>query len=176
MEKKSRKAHFELITSPKRREVSEEVFSLPDQAELFASFAPNMLVFVTFPRATDKEFLASLDWSKPGIIIDFRRYPRFDIGSLTRQKVFEEFNERQISYVDFAWSFSSGHGEACPMLGPVLQRIKGRVMIILEERPHTAAIVESITDQIFKHSGSQWQVIRIPSYFPSLAPPSIATR
>jgi hypothetical protein len=175
MEQKTQKSMFGLIKSPKRRKISEEVFPLPKQAELFAAFAPNMLIFVTFPKATDEEFLASLDLSKPGLIIDFRRFPRFDIGSLTRQKVFNEFKAREISYVDFAWPApgSDGQGDTCPNLGPELQRIKGRVMILLEERPHTAAIVEAITKQILKHAGGQWQIVRIPSYSQNPAPSEV---
>ena len=168
MEHSARKSAFTLIKSAKRREVTSETFPLPSQAELFAAYAPNIVIFVTFPSATDVEFLQALDHSKPGLVIDVRRFPRFDIGSLTRHKVFQEFSERQILYVDYAWSNSESEGNqiAVPYLRPELHRLRGRVMVLVEERPHTIGVVDAITAQIRSLTKSSWEIVRIPSYSP----------
>jgi hypothetical protein len=170
------KSDFTLIKSARRREVTSDTFRLPSQAELFAAYAPNVLIFVTFPTATDEEFLRALNISKPGLVIDVRRFPRFDIGSLTRQKAFEEFSKRQISYIDYAWhpSESVGADFACPYLGPELHRLKGRLMILLEERPQTSELLKAIAGQILSLTRSNWDIVQIPSYLPNTVASDLA--
>jgi hypothetical protein len=167
---------FTLIKSPKRRQITDDFFPRPLQAELFASYSTNVLIFVTLAKTTNEEFLKILDHSKLGLIFDIRRFPRFDIGSLTRQKAFEEFDRRHIDYVDYAcsWSDVEGPDFACPYLRPEIHRLRGIVMFLLEDRPYTSEVERTIVEQCIVLTRESWDVIRIPSYLPNSVSSNLA--
>ena len=171
-----KKPAFTLIKSSRRRQITEDSFPRPLQAELFASYSDNVLIFVTLAKATNEEFLKALDHSKLGLIFDIRRFPRFDIGSLTRQKAFEEFDRRHIDYVDYAcsWSDASGPDFACPYLRPELHRLRGIIMFLLEDRLYTSEVERTIVEQCMVLTRKSWDVVRIPSYLPNFVSSNLA--
>lgn len=59
-------------------------------------------------------------------------------------------------------------GYAAQLLLPLWRnRLKGRVMILLEERPHTAETVKAITEQVLAPTHTHWEMVRISTYLPS---------
>ena len=75
------------------------------QGTLFQIASDHLLVFVSISSISDSMFLSIL---KNGVlrVFDLRVAPRFDIGDLTRSRVFDFFNECQIEYFDLPGSLS----------------------------------------------------------------------
>jgi len=163
------KSAFTLIKSPKRREVTKDSFPLPYQAELFSAYAPNLLILVTFPKATAEEFMGVLEHTRPGVVIDLRLFPRFDVGSLSRQKVFKEFETRRILYFDFARLSDDPRQLDFSTLNQIaeLRVLSGVIMILLEDRPYTMDVAKALHDHLATVSHAPWDVVQVPSYLPA---------
>src|SRR5260370_10518252 len=99
---------FEVIRSAKRVRVRlEDFFSTDHQTNLFPAPRPGLMIFVYFPDVTEEEFKATLQYAKPGSIIELRSAPRFDIGGLNRRLAFHAFEDQNSVYIDLALSSDS---------------------------------------------------------------------
>ncbi len=58
------------------------------QGTLFPEIRNGMLIFVSFPGVTDEDFKMVIEHAMPGIILELRPVPRFDIGKMNRRLVF----------------------------------------------------------------------------------------
>ena len=102
-EQESKKKRFGVIPRPRRAEITAETFSVPclgAQSTLFPTPRPGLLIFVFFPEVTEDEFRKTLENAKPSVIVELRKTPRFDIGNLSRQVVFQYFDREHSKYLD----------------------------------------------------------------------------
>jgi hypothetical protein len=174
----SQKPTFTVIHSPRRRSINEHLFPSPIQAELFSEHAPNTVVFVTLAKISDEDFIKTLDFSKPALIVDIRRFPRFDIGSLTRLKVFEQFAKRNIEYTDLG----SGIGSRHPVFdSPYLEHLEpkrhlhGTVMVLLDDRTDTPEIEKRFIDFAYKATREYWAIVHVPCFLPNTVSSGLKT-
>jgi hypothetical protein len=70
------------------------------QADLFPNSDPRLILLVSLPLNSGREFLQIVERSCPRIIVDLRDVPRFDFDLLNRSKVFEAFANARSTYVD----------------------------------------------------------------------------
>ena len=83
----------------------DEVGNVPSQGMLFQLPSKHLLVFLDVSSITDRMFLSVVTAGMVRVF-DLRVAPRFDIGQLTRSRVFELFNKHRIDYFDIPGSLS----------------------------------------------------------------------
>jgi hypothetical protein len=59
-----------------------------------------LVVFVCVPDLPDGVFTELMRYSEPSFVFDLRLAPRFDLGSLNRERAFELFDRVHATYVD----------------------------------------------------------------------------
>lgn len=72
------------------------------QQSLFPTGIDALAVFVAVDELKAGEFLRILDGLRPTAVTDMRKLPLFDLGQLTRSRVFSEFDRRRIRYRDLS--------------------------------------------------------------------------
>src|SRR6267154_686780 len=103
MDHKARRAHLQIVPRTLRSEIGPRDFQAPlvgAQSNLFPAPRPGLLIFVYFPEVGEDEFRNVLQFAKPSSILELRNTPRFDIGRLNRQTVFQYFDREHATYVD----------------------------------------------------------------------------
>src|SRR5690242_18496325 len=70
------------------------------QGTLFPEGRKGMLIFVSFPGVTDRDFKTVIEHATPGIILELRPVPRFDIGKINRRIVFQWFQSHGTRYME----------------------------------------------------------------------------
>jgi hypothetical protein len=157
------KSDFKVIHSPSRLPVTGKTLSMPPQGELFKPYESNILIFVSFPRTTAAEFLMTVAISNPQVVLDLRRYPRFDFGHLSRKLVFNEFEKREVRYIDFAWTANCDREHAFPLIGPELPRMRGCIMALVDEAEE-CDLIEAVTTQFKSVRKRKWKIASVPQY------------
>lgn len=71
------------------------------QESLFPLRTPRSVIFVSLPEVDHREFVSLLRNAAPALVVDLRRIPRFDIGPLNRQFIFDLFRQQGDVYLDF---------------------------------------------------------------------------
>lgn len=137
--------------------------TLPAQNVLFPVGGADLLVFITFSSISDGDFLESINLLQPRIVLDIRRFPRFDTGRLNRRLAFEQFERAHARYVDLLWSDDGGSDESNSFASAELASCKGPVMILLEAKQTAQNLVTTLTKEISCKSRKPWEVIQIPA-------------
>lgn len=166
MESAKKPGRLHLVLPKERRSFTDDLQKkLPAQISLFPNNSKRIIVFVTFSRISDSEFVETLNAVRPHVVVDIRRFPRFDNGKLNRAAAFEYFEKTHAKYVDMLWSYDSSAEEfiAHPVLSPDLVAINGPVMVLLEAKQCQPEIVDTVTRQITTRSNHQWDVIGVPN-------------
>ena len=98
----STKPTLHVVYDASRRDPSAErdAQKHPVQKTLFPERKPGVVVFLEFSAMTDRELVEVMEDEQPGYIFDLRLAPRFDLGSLSRESVFELFSRISARYVD----------------------------------------------------------------------------
>lgn len=141
--------------------------ALPAQNVLFPSGGNHLLVFVTFSRLSDCEFLESLQLVCPRIIMDLRRFPRFDVGRLTRRLAFEHFEQTHTRYVDLLCSDDCASGKAEVLISSEFAASTGPIMVLLEAKQTASDLTSIFTKQFSLRSHKPWNVIELPAHLPA---------
>ena len=97
-------SRLHVVGSARIDPLQELASSLPIQASLFPTSGKRILVFVVFSRVSDTQFIDTLQMLKPHVVVDMRRFPRFDTGKLNRQLAFQCFENAHTKYIDLLWS------------------------------------------------------------------------
>jgi hypothetical protein len=95
--------HLRLVVSPVLEahvRGQDETSIVPIQQVLFPFGVETLAVFVAFNEIKDTEFLRLLDLVRPTCAVDLRLNPRFEVGSINRQRAFREFESRHVKYCD----------------------------------------------------------------------------
>jgi len=162
-------AGLHLVIPKERHSIADDLRNkLPAQISLFPTSDKRIIVFVTFSKISDSEFVETLNAVRPHVVVDLRRFPRFDTGKLNRAMAFEHFEKTHAKYIDMLWSYDSStdHTQdltAHPVLSPDLIATNGPVMILLEAKQCQPEIVDTVTRQIATRSNHQWDVIGVPN-------------
>jgi hypothetical protein len=125
---------------------------------------------------SDEDFIRTLDFAKPGLIIDVRRFPRFDIGSLTRFKAFEQFSKRNIMYADCGYGIGSLHPTFdSPYVQPNGRHLHGTVMVLLDDRPDTPETEKHFIETVHRATSESWAILHVPSLLPNVVSSELKT-
>jgi hypothetical protein len=164
---------LQLIKRPRRVEVEEGELTDPiSQGMLFPVPKRDLLIFLVVPRLTEEEFTKTLDLSKPTVILELRRSPRFDIGRMNRQEAFKRFAAFDSQYYDLS-SDQVKRVDPVALTQSFLERstkpLAGPVLLLLNESPseHEPS-QESVTWRIARLFASKskhsWETLEIPQF------------
>lgn len=136
------------------------------QGLLFPIRREKSLIFVSVPGVNDDDFLALLKGTQPAYIVELRQVPRFDIGRLNRQTVFECFRREHTSYLDIAtnldWNDERAVAQCLQVVSGLLRGAAGRpLMFITGAAQDTAALRQAIYKSLGCAEG-EWQVLEVP--------------
>ena len=96
-----------VVSSKRRITLSAEMFRpLERQAGLFDD--PWTIVFVSVPDHPEGVFGDIIRYAEPAFVFDLRLAPRFDMGSLNRERAFELFDRVHATYVDATTPLMAG--------------------------------------------------------------------
>lgn len=167
------RAKFTLISGRKRVPVASELFRAVDpgpQAALFPATRPGLVVFVCFPDVEEDEFTAVLANAKPSFVIDLRIVPRFDVGRLNRQRVFDLFDAMGTRYIDLTGILLNGatHDDVIRNLNSLMSSASFdlfRPAIFLLSRPETSIATDAEILTALAASGKHAkEVIEVPAF------------
>ena len=136
-----------VVPKQKRMPISTLDFVEPGtQGMLFPAPKRGLILFVLFPDVTEQEFRDVLKSAMPSYVIELRASPRFDIGSLTRQTVFQAFHHHNIRYADLTSALMGTNDTDAVLdrLRDFLREIRPRFdrpMIFLVDRVESTKIV-----------------------------------
>ncbi len=150
-------------------------FHTPDpklvQAGLFPFGQGRSLIFVSIPGVTEQEFVALVQIAQPAFAVELRRAPRFDIGRLTRQTVFERFEDAKCKYLDPAPKGDAGGDDVKNWIGPTLDVFRqnsGRpIMFFVSTSQDTDLLRRNICNALGCWDG-EWQIFEVPNSQASL--------
>jgi hypothetical protein len=67
-----------------------------------------MIVFINVSELRGDDFADAIRYSEPSVVLDLRLAPRFDVGSLNRERAFELFHSIGTTYVDTTTPLMNG--------------------------------------------------------------------
>jgi hypothetical protein len=159
-----------LVRPPKRRSIDpSELGPCGPQGLLFPLPDRNVLIFVTFPRVTEDEFVSTLRDAMPSLVLELRRWPRFDLGRLTRQQAFRAFAEAQAQYVDL-WGHFRLEDSTDPrkvfdlFLSKAQNSLAGPIMVLLNENEGDESLLNVIAEGLASLSKRPWRTFEVPRY------------
>jgi hypothetical protein len=90
-----------VVASKRRLAICAELFRPENtQASLFGDDEAWLIVFINVSEVNGDDFTNAIRYSDPSVVLDLRLAPRFDVGSLNRERVFELFRSVKTTYVD----------------------------------------------------------------------------
>jgi hypothetical protein len=99
-----------IIASKQRLAISAELFARNNpQASLFGE-DEWLIVFINVSEINADDFAKAIMYAEPCVVLDLRLAPRFDVGSLNRERVFELFHAAKTTYVDATTPLLNGDG------------------------------------------------------------------
>jgi hypothetical protein len=173
MSNQEQKSHFEVIRGVRRAEVTASSFSAPNpgtQAALFPGPRPGLLIFVFFPDVTEDEFEKVLQFGKPGVVVELRNTPRFDIGRLNRHTVFNYFDRGHSRYLDLTSARGGpldSESLACEVKAAFKReqvRFEKPIVFLLSRLGSPPDLSEQIIDVVADLKQSKPEVLTIPSF------------
>jgi hypothetical protein len=170
------RAQLTLIPGRKRMPVTVDAFrSLPQgpQATLFPESRPGVVVFVCFPDVEEEEFISLLADARPSYVIDLRIVPRFNVGRLNRERVFDLFDSVNTRYLDLTGILLNGASRADVMRSFSDLLSSGtfnlfRPVVFLLSRPETSVATDAEILDALSASGKEAQeVVQVPAWLKS---------
>lgn len=136
------------------------------QIGLFPFGSRHTIIFVLIPGITEPEFLSLMQLAQPTFAVDLRPAPRFDIGRLTRQEVFQHFDQLRCKYLDPCPTLQLGVDDIRRWVAPALDAIRGSekrtIMFFVSVAQDTDALRRTVCDAIGCASG-EWQFFEVPN-------------
>jgi hypothetical protein len=138
------------------------------QRTLFPLRSCRSLIFVSLPDVDYREFVSILESAGPLVIVELRRIPRFDLGPLNRQSIFDLFRRLEDVYLDLGTEEAEGLNGADFSLK--VQRALQRY--VQQQRPflfltsttqNPPALSKSIFEWLQK-SNEDWEIYEVPHH------------
>jgi hypothetical protein len=134
----------------------------------------HVLVWVNFDRVS-AELWRRLFNLHSSLILDFRSYPRFDLGGLSRKSAFAMFKRNNIEYMDMNGSmFDEQRHDHFIDPASMLQKIceaavlfnRKIVLVIVDKGSSIIAVERAIVPYLVKTTGAIWSSIDSTSIGP----------
>jgi hypothetical protein len=169
-----------VVASKRRLAVSAELFR-PENAQpsLFREEDTWMIVFINVSELRGDDFTNAIKYADPSVVLDLRLAPRFDIGSLNRERAFELFSSVKTRYVDATAPIMNGESREV-----AIQRIirhipigsassRGTVVFLLGRNDQSSIASQSEMLTLLGQSEKRLDVINIPELSVSCDPPTM---
>jgi hypothetical protein len=173
MGRKEQKLRFKVISRSRRTELTPENFASPTtsiQSTLFPSPRPGLLIFVFFPDVTEDEFKKTLQFAKPGTVVELRSTPRFDIGKLNRKIVFDCFDKEHATYLDLTSKVAHATDSA-DLVHQVKETFKNEqfrfekpILFLLSRFNSPPGLSDQVINAVAELKRSKPEVIAIPNF------------
>jgi hypothetical protein len=165
------KPRLEIVPKVNRSEITPRDFLTPAvaQSNLFPSARPGMLIFVYFSDVTEDEFRKTLEFAKPRAVVELRHTPRFDVGSLNRQTVFNFFAREHTAYFDLtSWREKQDEDDLLVQIKEVIERdltgLNGPVMFLLGSHRGSDLLPQQIVDLVCSVKKTPPDVFAVPHF------------
>lgn len=112
----SKHPYIKLVHSADKNESDEPSRELNIQYTMFPESNPYSIIYVTPSLLDESGFLDVFNEVHPRYVLDMRRFPRFDIGTLNREKIFSMYFSNNLTYRDLDVSDDS-FPERCGLIG-----------------------------------------------------------
>ena len=165
---------LQLVRSPQRVPVTEDRFAVrPTQRSLFPVPKEDLLVFVSVSRVTEEEFFKTLEMARPRVILELRRSPRFDIGSMNRRLAFRWFDSLESTYHDLSSLRSREDADPETWVRSFLERaesqVRGPILLLISEPdatsdPSDEYLVSKITRMFTSALKRDWETVHVPRF------------
>jgi hypothetical protein len=142
----------------------------PVQSGLFPSPTGHSVIFVVIPAVSEQEFLSLVQSAQPGLAVELRQAPRFDIGNLTRKAVLQQFNDVRCTYLDPVPRREFASAEIDSWLAPIADICRKNperpIMFFLSTAQNIEALRRRVCD-FLNCAKEGWTVIEVPACKPS---------
>jgi len=173
MTDEERKRQFQVVPKVRREDITAGTFIEPmlgAQTTLFPVPRPGLLIFVYFPEVSEDEFLKALEIAKPGVVMELRNTPRFDIGRLNRRIVFQCFDAEHSKYLDLT-TRRIERSEWTVLLNEVRETLRQQylqfdrpMMFLLSSYNSARELSEAIIDLVSDIKKTPPEVVGIPRF------------
>ena len=165
---------LELVRAPQRTPVTEDRFAgRPTQKALFPVPKQDLLVFVSVSRVTEEEFTKTLEMARPRVILELRRSPRFDIGSMNRRLAFRWFDSLESKYYDLSSLRSQEGTDPETWVQTFLERpesqVEGPILLLISDPDATSKssdeyLIPKITSIFTSALHRDWETVHVPHF------------
>jgi hypothetical protein len=162
---------FKLIAGTGRNEMQQTAPAMTDsvQQSLLPLRSHRCLIFVSLPDVDHRDFVSLLESAGPAVVVELRRIPRFDIGPLNRQSIFDLFRQQGDVYLDFGTGEFEGSSNEDHLPLKVQKTLQHYVE---QKRPFmfltsTAQEPPSFSKSILKwlqKSNEPWEIYEVPHH------------
>ena len=127
-----------------------------------------LVVLASVPDLPDNTFVDLIRCAEPALIFDLRLAPRFDFGTLNRERAFRLFEHVKATYVDATTPLMTGTNKE-EVIRQLVERIASdginvrRPVVFLLGRTESSLASEGEILSILGHMGRRLDVVNIPS-------------
>lgn len=138
------------------------------QGSLFEEPDSWLVVLASIPDLPDNTFTELIRCSEPALIFDLRLVPRFDFGTLNRERAFELFERVKATYVDATTPLMTGSNKE-EVIRLLIQRIAldgvnvRRPVVFLLGRAESSLASQNEILSILGHVGRRLDIVSIPT-------------
>lgn len=157
-----------VVSSKRRTLLSAEMFRPAElQPSLFDNEAPWTIVFACVPDLPEGVFSEMVRLSEPSFVFDLRLAPRFDLGSLNRERAFELFDQVHATYVDATSPLMSGVNRE-EVIAMLIRRLPAagiqarRPVVFLYGRSESSLATPPEILSILNHSDRRLVIVNVP--------------
>lgn len=157
-------------------ELAVSVQDSPFQQVLFPANTRSLLVYIDFDRLDETEFRTLLSSLRPLSVLDLRRVPRFDLGSLNRRSVFQLFKEVALNYHDYSRPISrfltNHHEDAFRELAAAIKQtdaLAGPIFLLFESGPEMESLFFELAQRLPSPDNLGWDLYFHPTKNPNAA-------
>jgi hypothetical protein len=173
MNEQDPKRRFQIVPSVHRSEITAKNFlaALPTvQANLFPVPRAGLLIFVFFTEVSEDEFRKTLEFAKPSVVVELRNAPRFDIGRLNRQAVFQYFDKEHSKYLDLT-SPKTGQSVRPDLIDQIKESFNSNhvqfdkpIMFLFNSRNSAPDLSDRIIDLVSEMKKAPPEVLEVPHF------------
>lgn len=154
-----------VVASKRRLAISAELFRPENpQASLFDDDGW-LIVFINVSEISGDDFAKAIRYSDPSVVVDLRLAPRFDVGSLNRERAFELFRSVGTTYLDTSASLMSGESRE-EAIQRIIRRVprggRGTVVFLLGRNDNSSVASRAEMLSLLSQSDKRLDVINIP--------------
>ena len=171
-----KRAHFLRLVEPQREAPTltpSKLLRFGWQNTLFAAHHPSLMAVIELEGLEASEFVTLVTNTKPKLLFDLRRVPRFDKANLNRARVVDLFRENDTRYFDLSGQAhatdTASVGAAVRRLTDDINRLSGPVLFLVDRDQSAESYVLDLIDKLPAPPDDIWDVLKLPFSVPVAA-------